>query len=384
VEVAKTKKTFVEATLLEVTKPSRHRHEAREEHFRLCSPWQGVEYGYQLELKRGMLAEIFGRPELELEVKGLVAAPEQFGYRNKLEFGLATREDGRLELAFHARGSETHMVPLPRGCVLGSAAINTAALAMVEQLNQLEIGEGASLMIRESHTDGKILAVVGLGRRIKRDWGRLQIPEATGVVVSQVRPGHAHERLWEAGETNLQERVGGVDLRYPFDGFFQTNVPAFEHALERILAAVPAKARVVDLYGGVGAIGLPVAKIARSVVGVEINGGAAEQAAANAARAGLTNYEALALPAERLPVEALKGSEVVIVDPPRAGLDRRVVAALLETAPKRIIYLSCNPVTQARDIMMLAEKYRAGAVTGFDFYPGTLHVESLIVLECKA
>jgi len=385
VEVVKAKKTFLEATMLEVTKTSAHRGDAREEHFRLCSPWQGVDYDYQLELKRGMLAEIFGRPELKLKVQDLVAAPEQFGYRNKLEFGLYTSNDGRLELAFHARGSDTNMVPVPAGCVLGSAAMNTAALAVVERLNELEVGNAAtSLMVRESGMDGQLLAVVGLERRLKRDWGRLQIPEIAGVVVSQVRPGHTHERLWAAGETSLRELVGGVELRYPFDGFFQTNVPAFELAFERILPAVPAGARVVDLYGGVGAIGLPAAKIARSVVGVEVHAVAAEQAAANAARAGLTNYEAVATPAERLPVDALKAAEVVVLDPPRAGLDRRVVAALLETAPQRILYLSCNPVTQARDIMMLAEKYQPGTVTGFDFYPGTLHLESLVALERKA
>src|SRR5664279_961988 len=104
VETVKTKRNFTEATMLAVEQASVHRHEAREPHFLLCSPWQGVDYAYQLELKRGMLAEIFGRPELQLKVDDMVAAPEQFGYRNKLEFSLKRGAGVKLELAFHARG----------------------------------------------------------------------------------------------------------------------------------------------------------------------------------------------------------------------------------------------------------------------------------------
>jgi 23S rRNA (uracil1939-C5)-methyltransferase len=155
----------------------------------------------------------------------------------------------------------------------------------------------------------------------------------------------------------------------------------FEHALRDILDNVPSGARVVDLYGGVGTIGLPAAKIARSVVGVEINQSSVDLANLNAAKADIANYTAVAVPAERMDTRVLKEADCVIVDPPRAGLHQRVIGYLLEAAPKRIIYLSCNPVTQARDLMMLAPDYRAESVLGYDFYPGTLHIETLAVLD---
>jgi 23S rRNA (uracil1939-C5)-methyltransferase len=382
VETVKSKPTFTEAMLSEITQASVHRGEAREEHYQLCSPWQGVDYAYQLELKRGMLAEVFERPQLRLEIRDLVPSPEQFNYRNKLEFALLVDAGKRIRLAFHARGSEAELLPLETGCVLGSVAMNNVALKILERLNRLNIsGYVESLTVRESQTDGKILAVVGLHQKATRDWSELKINEAAGVIVSRVRPGHMHETLWYDGEKELSEKMGGVELRYPYDGFFQTNMPAFEQALRQIMKVVPRESRVADLYCGVGTIGLSVAPKVRSVIGVEINTGALAQAEANAVSAGLANYTAVAESTERMPSDVLKGVDVVIVDPPRAGLGHRVLDMLLEAAPGRVIYLSCNPVTQARDIMMFAGKYRASGVTGFDFYPGTLHLESLVVLD---
>jgi 23S rRNA (uracil1939-C5)-methyltransferase len=382
VEVIRSAARFVEAELVEVVEPSPRRGAAAEAHFRLCAPWQGVDYDYQLELKRGMLAEAMGRPELGLAVADMVAAPEVLGYRNKLEFALRAEADGRLGLAWHARRRADALVACPEGCALGSASMNAAAVTVLERLQALDVaGAATSLMVRQSRATGAGVAVIGLARAVRRDWQRLAGPELAGVVVARVRPGHRYDTLWTSGETDLTETVAGVAVTYPYSSFFQTNVPVFERALEQIVAAVPVGARVVDLYGGSGAIGLAVASRAGEVMGVEIDGAAVHQANANAGRAGLTNYRAVATAAEQVDPVLLDGADVVIVDPPRAGLDRRVVEALKAARPGHILYLSCNPVTQARDLMLLNEHYRPGVVTGFDFYPGTLHLESFVALE---
>ncbi len=124
-----------------------------------------------------------------------------------------------------------------------------------------------------------------------------------------------------------------------------------------------------------------MARKAREVVGVEVNPSAVELANRNAKTVGIGNYRAVAVAAERLDPAVLAGADCVVVDPPRAGLDRRVVDAILTSAPERVVYLSCNPVTQARDVGLLAKGYMADGVTGFDLYPGTLHLESLVVLR---
>jgi 23S rRNA (uracil-5-)-methyltransferase RumA len=375
---------FVEAELVELVTQSPQRQAAAEAHYRLCSPWQGVAYDYQLELKRGMLAEIMGRPELELKLGEVVAAPQSLGYRNKLEFAVMPGPSAGLQLALHARGSSDRLEPSPDGCVLGSAAMNAAARAVLVRLEQIDAaGEVATIMVRQAGGKaGGCTVVVGLRRRVKRAWSSLQGPEVAGVVVAVARPGHRYETVWQAGKTRLTETVGGVAVDYDYAGFFQVNVPVFEGALRQITAAVPSGSAVVDLYGGAGAIGLAVAaRCGARVTGVEIDAAAVQLSNQSAARAGLQNYRAVATAAERLDPALLAQAEVVIVDPPRAGLDRCVVQALLTAGPQRIVYLSCNSVTQARDIMALQRHYQAGPLTGFDFYPGTLHMESLVVLD---
>ena len=380
IEVSKTRSKYIEANLGSITQASPHRQAAQEAHYLSCSPWQSVDYAYQLELKSHMLSEAVGRPGLGLEVAAMVPAPQPLGYRNKLEFALVSDADKQVQLAVYARGTDTP-VPVPEGCVLGSALMNAAALAVVEQINQLNVsGYVQSLTMRQSQTDGKIVAVLGLHQRAKRDWSRLKLPELAGVVVSRVRPGHRHETIWWSGDTEIHETVGGVALRFPYDSFSQVNLPAFAGALERIQAAIPDTARVADLYGGAGTIGLPLAARVRSVLGIELDPTAVELANATAAELGLANYLAKSIAAERLDATMLKDIEVIIVDPPRAGLHGRVVDVLLETKAQTIVYLSCNPVTQARDLLALAQDYQAGPASGFDFYPGTLHLESLVIL----
>ena len=382
VSLIQDKRRYTEAVLEEVVVASEHRRPGAEEHFLSCSPWQGVDYDYQLELKRQMLAETFARPELRLPVTELVPAPQMVGYRNKLEFALAADSSGRLSLAFHARRNSTELISLPHGCRLGTEAMNRVALGLLERLNALDVADYArSLTVRRAEATGRLLAVVGVREAPERDWSRLAVPGLSGLVVSRVRPGRRPQVLWHRDEAGLAETVVGVELSYAYDGFFQTNVPMFERALARILVVLPRDGRVVDLYGGVGAIGIPAARECREVVGVEIDAAAVERANMNARRADLANYHAQATPAERLDPAVLVGADCVVVDPPRAGLHHRVAQALLEAAPKRIVYLSCNPATQARDLMRLAETYRAEAVTGFDFYPSTLHLESLAILE---
>jgi 23S rRNA (uracil1939-C5)-methyltransferase len=377
VEITRTKPRFCEAVLREITQPAPEREPAVEEHFLACSPWQGVSYDRQLELKRQMLTEALGRPELGLPVLGMTGSPEQWGYRNKLEFALDWR-DGQARLAWHGRGTH-ELVPTPDGCRLGSEAMNLAAREVAGRLSLLGANEATSIVVRQSQAG--VVVMVGLERSRRRNWSELVGPELAGLAVAVTAPGHQYDPIWHSGALEGWEELGGVRVAYPPDGFFQVNVPAFRLALADILAAVPEGAAVVDLYGGAGSVGLPLARQAKSVRGIEIDAAAVARAEASAAAADLSNYEAVTLPAQRLTSDDLQGADVVVVDPPRAGLDERVIDRLLESLPERIVYLSCNPVTQARDLMRLASAYRSEGVRGYDFYPGTLHLESLAVLD---
>ena len=124
-----------------------------------------------------------------------------------------------------------------------------------------------------------------------------------------------------------------------------------------------------------------MARVASSVVGVEVVSSAVDLANRNALANNISNYRAVCSTAENLSEDSMQDVDVVVVDPPRSGLHRKVIDMLLKSLPNKIIYLSCNPETQARDLKLLNEQYSIDSVSGYDFYPGTLHLESLVILE---
>lgn len=386
VTIVREKRTWAEATLRKIVEPSVHRTGETESHYLSCSPWQGVDYAYQCTLKRQMLDEIYAQPELKLDVAEFHSAVETTGYRNKLEFSVYNF-DGAFQLAFHERGRFDAYVPAPDGCRLGSESMNTAARGVVDELIRNKLDSHAqTVTVRKSRSNGAVIAVVCVDRQAdKLGWSDLTLPDGLqGLrVVTKVKHNFYHT-LYNVGSTDLEEIVGGVTMVYPWDSFFQVNLPMFELVLADIRQKVAKGAHVMDLYGGAGSIGLPLARDGHQVVGVEIIASSVKLANANAEAAGLTNYHAICAPAEKISLESFEGIDVVVVDPPRAGLHGDVVQTLLEAAPKRIIYVSCNPITQARDILVMSDKYAVEPVIGYDQYPGTLHLESLVVLNRKA
>ncbi len=388
VDIRRAKRTWAEAAVVDIPDSDRRRGPAREAHSLSCSPWQGVDYAYQLKLKEHILREVFSRPELNLDVAGLLPAPRQFGYRNKLEWTLVPDEADRLGLAFHARGSFRNFLPAPEGCVLGTDAMNAAARELVGQLNVFarEARQACdTLTVRQSQSTGELIAVLLLKSDVEADWGKLERGGLKGLGVVKKHGHGEYEVLWQTGLLELEEELAGVRMVYPWDSFFQVNVPVFAQALERILGEVPTGGKVVDLYGGVGTIGLPAARIACEVLGIEVVASSVALAERNGRLNGLENYRAQAVPSEKMDPGLLQGSDLIILDPPRAGLHAKVIEFLQVARPPKIVYLSCNPVTQARDLMLLkAGGYGLSPVTGFDFYPGTLHLESLVVLTRRA
>jgi 23S rRNA (uracil1939-C5)-methyltransferase len=381
VEIIKDKPSFIEAAVKTYTTASNRRSGEAEAHYLACSPWQNVDYDYQLELKLAVLRDAFSRPELQVPVLKMTPAPAQLGYRNKLEFSVK-RGEHELDLAFHDRGSYENLISLPEGCRLGSTAMNLAALKLARAAHELKLdGYIETITIRRSELDGSLLGHIALHQVPQRDFSALALPELASVVITRLRGRTTHEVLWNTGSLELTERIGGNDLAYSFDGFFQTNVTLFESVLTAILAAVKPGGKLVDLYGGVGTIGLAAAKLCDEVIGIEIDEKAVKRANENAQRAKITNYRSVQSPAARLDASLLEDAGTIVVDPPRAGLEPGVVQAILKAAPKRIIYLSCNPTTQARDASLLSASYTSAGVAGYDLYPGTLHLESLMVFD---
>jgi tRNA/tmRNA/rRNA uracil-C5-methylase (TrmA/RlmC/RlmD family) len=350
-----------------------------------------MEYPLQAQLKHELLQELFSY-HADAPKANFVPATQFYGYRTKVEFSFTDRDGDQaapLSLAFHVRGGGSLRHPLPDGCLLVSEGMNRVGLAICARLR--EAGYVArdlkTLVVRESKSTGALLAILYAKREEIAEFSVADIPGLAGFLVfhsTEKSPASVPTKeLWRWGNTTLVERISDVDISYSWDSFFQNNIPVFGVAMGIMQQAIPSGVKILELYSGVGTIGLLLAKNAAHVHGVEIVDGAVESAKQNMKRAGITNYVAECIPAEKMDARLLDGKDVLVLDPPRSGLHPHVITMIKEKRPPRIIYLSCNPETQARDYSSLAALYQIDLLTGFDFYPQTPHLESLLVLNLR-
>ncbi|MDP3963142.1 MAG: methyltransferase [bacterium] len=398
--------------VVEILRASPDRVDPAEAHFTSCSPWQVMRYDRQVSEKRKLLGEMISSaeggqrmPERFYDVHSVESHLPQsllgeegtktqtFGYRTKIEFSF-TEENNELCLAFFARGSR-RKVALPDGCALASDGMNRAARAIRDGMRAAGISahQLKTLIIRESKSpDARVAALYVTDRSVAEATARLHqsLTEDEGlrgfrVIYSDPESpaSIATETLHQSGSAALEEKVGEKSFRYAFDGFFQNHIPLFSAALGRMRAQAPLIHKLVDLYCGVGTIGISLADRAAEVVGIEQASEAIECARHNAQANGVKHFRGIACDDRTIPEGVLDGAEVVVCDPPRVGLHKNVITALVHHKPGRILYLSCNPATQARDYGLLKEHYAIASCEGFDFYPNTPHMESLMVLDAK-
>lgn len=375
----------------EVIVGSASRKNPEETHYLSCSPWQIADYALQLSLKHEILSSLW-RYYDDAPKATFVPADKFYGYRTKVEFSFTDRDGDialPLSLAFHERGGGYRRLALTKGCALVSDNMNRVALAVCSKLRELgyTTKELKTLVVRESKSTGKLLAILYAKAEVLPQFPVDDIAGLTGFLVfhsTEKSPASVPTKeLWRTGEDFLHESILGTDIIYSWDSFFQNNIPVFEVAMKEMQDAIPASANVLELYSGVGTIGILLAKGAKHVHGVEIVQGAVESAQRNAEKAKLLNYVAECIPAEKMDVRLLDKRDILVLDPPRSGLHPKVIAMILEKRPPKIVYLSCNPETQARDYSLLKEAYSVEKITGFDFYPETPHLESLVILTRK-
>ena len=388
---ARKKRGMMVGFLKELLTASPSRKMPDELHYLSCSPWQVMEYPLQMELKRQVLVELYGyypdAPAIEYQ-----GADQFYGYRTKIEFSFCDRERDEtipLSLAFHERGGGSRRLALAEGCLLASEKMNRVALEICTILREkgYVARDLKTLIVRESKSDGKVLAMLFAKKEVIEEFDVSQIKDLSGFMVfhsTEKSPASVPTKgLWQFGDDHLSETIDGVSIRYSWDSFFQNNVPMFVHAVTLMREQIPLDSRVLELYSGAGTIGLLLAREAQRVKGIEIVAGAVESATMNAAVNAIANYEAVCLPAEAVDESALHEADVLVLDPPRSGLHPKLISAIKIARPKKILYLSCNPETQARDYSALAEVYSIVLIHGFDFYPQTPHSESLIVLNLR-
>ncbi|MBO4276290.1 class I SAM-dependent RNA methyltransferase [Candidatus Saccharibacteria bacterium] len=343
-DITKNKSNFTEAIATEISHPSPFRVEPKDVCFLSTSPWQILDYDYELKLKPELVVEIFREHQIDIKTPDIITDGKDYYYRNKMEYALYwDNESQEIKLAFHARGSH-RKIPIKKSSIERPELFKIAT-EIVAKLNadHEEARKYQSLLLRCN-----------------------QSGEISGGLFEN---GHPHPVF-----QNLTDTLLGHEYSYSPNGFFQINLPVYELALKEIKKHITTE-KVLDLYAGVGTIGLSVAQ-GHSLTLVECDRSAFVELANNARGAPLSvlakSEDALAY---------IAPDQTVIVDPPRAGCDSKLINKLNEIKPSTIIYLSCNPATQARDVKMLLENYHIKEIKSFNFFPHTPHIENLVVLS---
>ncbi|MGI8844746.1 MAG: 23S rRNA (uracil(1939)-C(5))-methyltransferase RlmD [Thermoleophilaceae bacterium] len=400
-QIDKAKRSFAEARLVELLEPSPDRIEPVEAH--PGAPWQVMPYAMQLAEKQRQVSDAmtrlggFAKPP----VLDILPAVQELHYRNKMEYSFGDSSGG-LVLGFHRAGRWDVIDPV-QGDILASERVDLIRAAVQQWFRD----SGLSAYDRESHGGFLRNLVVREGRRT----GQLQIR----LVTSKGEFPHdefaaampAESVLWTQaegvaettrdgktkvlkGDALLREelQIGGETLHFGIspDAFFQTNTEMAErlYAEATEAAGLSGRERVFDLYCGIGTIALALALNAAKVVGVESVERAVADAIENARRNGVDNasfYAGDVRTAMRPLLEEEGSADVVVIDPPRAGLTQKIVRRVLEVEADKIVYVSCNPTTLAPNARQMVDAgYELKSVRPVDMFPQTPHIECVALL----
>jgi len=397
VEVTKAKKRFAEARTVELLRAGADRLPDRCVHGgEPCpgAPWQGLSYESQLAHKSDQVDEALRRiGELEgFELEQIVPAVEQWRYRNKLEYSFGESADGEPILGFHARGRWDLVVDV-EDCHLASEAGN-AARNEVREWARLEAvpafdrrerrGVLRNLVVREGRRTGQIQT------RLVTAQVRFPRPPVDLHTIVADDSGDSEGPTGVLREEHLREELCGLRWEISAGAFFQTNTEMAErlYAVAAEYAGLSGRERVFDLFCGIGTIGLTMARDAGEIWGLELVPQAIEDAARNAELNGIENARFVAGSARtgvRPLLEQAGRPDVLVLDPPRAGLSQKVVRRVIECDAPRIVYVSCNPTTLAPNVAQLVEAgYRLTRVRPVDMFPQTPHIECVALLEKAA
>ncbi|MBR5669579.1 class I SAM-dependent RNA methyltransferase [Candidatus Saccharibacteria bacterium] len=343
--ITKNKRSYCEGVATKIETASSHRIAPKDECYLATSPWQIMDYDYELEQKRELVKECFAQNHIDVEPEPTQTDGKDFYYRNKMEYSLYwDNDDNQIYPAFHERGTH-RKVPIKQSSIERTEIWNKAS-EIFAKLNaeHAEARTYQSLLMRcdqQGNTSGDLFV-----------------------------NGQPHPQM-----PNLTDSLNGQEYSYSPNGFFQINLPVYEMVLKEIQNHIKTT-KVLDLYSGVGSIGLSVARD-KELTLVEVNAAAYAEMQKNAEG---TNANCVLAKSEDV-TEYIAPDQTVILDPPRAGCDEKLIAKLNEIQPETIVYLSCNPITQARDIALLKEHYAIEKLTPYNFFPRTPHIESLAILK---
>ena len=348
VEITKSKRTYGEAIVVSVLEAAPERIVPKDACYLSTSPWQIMTAASEIKYKSDLVVDMFAQAGLSIPRVEIAGDDKFYNYRNKMEYSLWwDNETNRIWPAFHRRGSHQKIL------VTSSSIERPEIWAEVQRI------------------------ISGLNN--KGDEAR----RYQSILIRCNQAGQISSGLFEMNKphpimSNLTDSILGHNYTYSPNGFFQINLPVYELALNAMAPYIQTE-EVVDMYSGVGTIGLSIARNHRLIL-IETDNSAFKELEHNLAESGIAQARAVHAKSEEA-LEYITGNTSIVLDPPRAGLDSLVVKRLNDQKPPLIIYLSCNPITQARDIAKLINSYSIVYSQPFNFFPRTPHIENLVVLK---
>ena len=417
-QITKKKHSFMEARVARIVQPSPVRCEPRCKHFGECGgcKWQILPYHEQLKYKQQQIVDNLTRiGKIELpEISPILGSKHIYEYRNKLEFTCsdrkwlsvppekgAEREPG---VGFHIPNcfdkvldiEQCHLMPEINNRIRNGVREYARAHVLTFYNEHTHEGQLRTLILRNNHK-GELMLIVSFGEKVNEtcmkllEWLHGEFPEIISLLYVENLKfndtiGDQEVHVFY-GQDHIMEEMEGLLFKVGPKSFYQTNTEqAYElYKVAREFAGLTGNELVYDLYTGTGTIANFVARQARQVIGIEYVPEAIEDAKVNSAINTIENTLFYAGDMKDILNDAFIAKhgrpDVIITDPPRAGMHEDVVNVILNAEPERIVYVSCNPATQARDLQLLSAKYQVTKVQPVDMFPHTQHVENVVQLN---
>ncbi|HJA69671.1 MAG TPA: 23S rRNA (uracil(1939)-C(5))-methyltransferase RlmD [Firmicutes bacterium] len=406
-QIIKVAKKYAVGRLLKIIEPSIRRVQPACPYFKRCGgcSFMHMDYSAQLEIKRSETEQTLRRISgLDIKVGNCIGMSNPYHYRNKAQFPVCAVK-GEAKIGFYAPRSH-NIVNIDR-CIIQHECTDRILLAARRAIAQTGIsiyneeshtGELRHIVSRVSYKTGKcvIMPVVNAGHlKGQEEWIRIireEVPECSGIVLNINRAkgniilGSEIEAAW--GEPYLEENLCGLDFTLSPLSFMQVNSVQAEKLYKLAVqkAGLTGKERVLDAYCGIGIMTMLLAKEALEAIGVEIVESAVKDARKAAQRNNINNVRFAAGDcAQILPEMFNQGAppDVIVLDPPRAGCEASLLEAIIKSDIPRIVYVSCDPATLARDMAALSGEYTVKSVETVDMFPMTGHVETIVLLQRK-
>ncbi|MBN2424277.1 MAG: 23S rRNA (uracil(1939)-C(5))-methyltransferase RlmD [Calditrichaceae bacterium] len=418
--ITRRKPSFAEARLLEIIKPSPMRQHPPCKYHQWCGgcTWQNLSYENQVKIKRQLVEESIQHIAgiQKSTVCPVIESDSAFAYRNKMEFSftdkrwLLPEELGKADikpgfaLGLHVPGTFDKIIKIDH-CLLQSDTANRILRSVSDfcmgkklQAYGLKTHQGLLrfLVIRQSRYNGKIMVNIVTAYEEENILKQLalklteEFPEVESVVNNiNSRPAQiarGEREIVLAGKSYIQEKLGDFIFNISANSFFQTNSAQAEKMYKKVLefSELSGKEFVWDLYCGTGTFSLFLAAQAKKITGFDVEASAIQDAAENARNHQVFNAGFIEGDLLHTLASVKEKPDVIITDPPRAGMHEKVVRLILSASPRRLVYISCNPATLARDLNILSEQYAIDKVQPLDMFPQTYHIETIVQLTKRS